>query len=156
MTEQKLDWGCVSTCVQVLDSPNAAPSTDIVATWQLRQVSAADLAQEYGQGVAPCAAQATCAQVKGLFGPQHDLSQVNQVAYFDLTLRSKSGAPVVMPHTAIDLRLQGPKATTSSPLPCPIARTLCACALVPTKRKPACGSPLTCLRPQPTLKASIT
>ena len=106
MTEQKLDWGCVSTCVQVLDSPNAAPSTDIVATWQLRQVSAADLAQEYGQGVAPCEAQATCAQVKGLFGPQHDLSQVNQVAYFDLTLRSKSGAPVVMPHTAIDLRLQ--------------------------------------------------
>lgn len=103
--EHRLDWGFVSSTVKVMDSPNAATSDDIVVTWNLRQVNTTDLAQvEYGQGPKPY--DAVSSATPGLFGPESKACDVNQVCYLDLTLKSKSGAPVVLPHTVIDFRFQ--------------------------------------------------
>lgn len=102
--EQKLDWGFVSSSVRLVESAHAAALDEVEVLWQLRQVSAQDLATvEYAQGPQPCDVT-KCAP--GLFGPESKAQDVNQVCYFDLTLKSKSGAPIVLPHTVIDFRFQ--------------------------------------------------
>ena len=98
--EQQLVWGFISSSVHMVDGPQSAPSDAIEVTWQLRAV-ADPMQVEYAQGAKP-----QVSTEPGLFGPLHNEHDVNQVCYCDLTLKSKSSAPVVLPHTVIDLRFQ--------------------------------------------------